>query len=128
MHKTIVYECEYEQNLYTACERAATQGNLNLLKDLRQRGYIWDVSTCIAAAMNGHYHILKWAASNGCTLNATVFVTTIYSLKSRDLDILNWLKLHKCPWDFRAMRIAKSVEREDIAIWLIDNNYPLDWI
>ena len=45
------------------CEHAAAEGNLHVLKWLREEANPpcpWDSRTCIRAAANGHLHVLKW--------------------------------------------------------------------
>lgn len=109
------------------CANAASEGNLKLLQKLRQDGHPWDDSTCVEAALNGHYDLLTWAVSNGCCLSATVFVSVVYSLKTTNLHILDWLKKVGCIWDIRALQMARERDRDDIINWLILNNSPAEW-
>jgi len=48
------------------CAKTAENGNLNILKWVRENGCPWNSSTCIKAASGGHLEILKWAHENGC--------------------------------------------------------------
>ncbi len=41
------------------CAGVALEGNLPLLKLLRERGFDWDARTCQNAALRGHLELLK---------------------------------------------------------------------
>jgi len=61
---------------------AASNGNLEVVKYLRQLGFPWDAWTCVFAAMNGHLEILKWARDDGCPWNER---TCAYAYRSFEL-------------------------------------------
>ena len=48
------------------CKHMARNGNVELLKFLRENGCPWDRFTCYKAAENGHLECLKYAHENGC--------------------------------------------------------------
>ena len=48
------------------CAAAAADGELDVLKCLREIGCEWDEGTCINAAKGGHIEVLRWAHGNGC--------------------------------------------------------------
>ncbi len=128
-HKKSDFKSEEHQKISErkSCANAAANGSLTNLQNLRDRGYDWDESTCINAALEGHNEILRWACRNGCPMSATTFVAIVSSLKTPDLSILDWLKIRSCPWDIRVLRMARERDREDIIEWLIKNNCPLEW-
>ncbi len=59
---------------HIGCEEAAANGQLHMLKWLREtQGYGWNSSVCITAAANGHLDVLKYAVENGCVYNDSRF-------------------------------------------------------
>ena len=108
-----------------ACEYAAENGHLEVLKYLREEVKApWDWGTATRAAENGHLHILEylverkydeydefacqWAAMNG------------------HLDCLKYLhETAKAPWDYRAVQVAHRNDHPDCLQYLLDNNCPL---
>lgn len=44
----------------------ASEGNLELLKAVRNQGCPWNERTCAQAALVGHLDILVWAREHGC--------------------------------------------------------------
>ena len=48
------------------CAQMARNGNVELLKFLREQGCPWDRFTCYKAAENGHLECLKYAHEKGC--------------------------------------------------------------
>lgn len=51
---------------YDLCMIAAYNGNLELLKWLREKNEPWDVLTCTHAILSEHIDVAKWALDNGC--------------------------------------------------------------
>ena len=48
------------------CEKAAIQGNLDILMLLREKGFPWGTRTMEFAIKNGYDEIVQWCMSNGC--------------------------------------------------------------
>jgi len=86
--------------LYTArmaCFEAAADGNLDLLKQLRESGYSWDEWTCAGAALNGHLETLQWARKNGCPWDEKICT---HAALAEHRNILQWArKKNGCSWD-----------------------------
>jgi len=90
--------------LYTArmeCYEAAADGNLDLLKQLRESGYSWDKWTCLEAAVNGHLDILQWARKNGCPWDK---LTCAYAAWTGHLETLQWAIANGCDHDTKLVR------------------------
>jgi len=52
------------------CKKAAKYGHhFHVLQWLREKGCLWNSSTCNVAAELGHLHILRWARENDCDWN-----------------------------------------------------------
>ena len=47
------------------CERAASFGQLETLRWLRDNGCPWDKETCLDAAREGHLGVFEWALREG---------------------------------------------------------------
>tara|TARA_B110000459_G_C16438826_1_gene415306 strand:- start:472 stop:753 length:282 start_codon:yes stop_codon:yes gene_type:complete len=48
------------------CAAAASSGQLEEMKELRENDSPWNALACAAAAMAGHLEVLQWARANGC--------------------------------------------------------------
>lgn len=81
------------------CAFAATNGDLDLLKQLRQQECPWNEDTCASAAKAGHLHVLQWAIQNGCPCNA---YTSFEAMEGGQLTVLKWLENNnRLYWDSR---------------------------
>jgi len=110
--------------LYTArmeCFEAAVDGNLDLLKQLRESGYSWDEATCTGAALNGHLETLQWARKNGCPWNET---TCSDAAEHGHLEILQWARKNGCPWDEETCAFAALSGHLDVLQWASKNGCP----
>lgn len=76
------------------CAIAAYQGDLELLKWLRERDCPWDSKTCESAVRGGHLEILQWIRENGCPWD---YVTYMIARKNGNREILKWLHENHCP-------------------------------
>jgi len=112
--------------LYTArmeCFKAAADGNLDLLKQLRESGYSWDEWTCALAAQKGHIEILQWARTNGCPWNKWTCVKAAWT---GHLEILQWARKNGCPWDKWTCAYAAHHGHLEILQWARTNGCPWD--
>lgn len=79
--------CEPED----VCEKAAAEGNLEMLQLARKHGYAWNEKTCEAAAMAGHLEILQWAHANGCEQGADLPENIRDGYGKEREDVVKWL-------------------------------------
>ena len=110
---------------YGACEFAARNGHLEMLKYLREESKApWDSDTAAWAALNGHLHILEYLVErkydeydkDACMLAA----------KSGHLDCLKYLReTAKAPWNCYAVYSAHKNIQPECVQYLLDNNCPL---
>ena len=77
-----------------ACEYAAKNGRLEVLKWLRANQCPWDEYTCASAAGSGHLELLKWARDNGAPWDE---YTCSEALRGGHKNILNWLSIYGTP-------------------------------
>jgi len=88
-----------------ACNDAAANGHLEILKYLQKQAYPMSVSTYVDAAANGHLEIIKWLRENGYSWNELV---CSYASRNDHYEILKWLHDNGCPWDKLTIINAKS--------------------
>mmetsp|Transcript_5665 Transcript_5665/g.25562 ORF Transcript_5665/g.25562 Transcript_5665/m.25562 type:complete len:319 (+) Transcript_5665:197-1153(+) len=78
------------------CHDAAAEGELAVLKYLREKCAPWDESTCAAAAWVGNLDILKWARENGCPWDRR---TCDNAARNGHLKLLKWARKNGASWD-----------------------------
>jgi len=105
--------------LYTArmeCFEAAADGDLDLLKQLREGGCPWNDDICAYAAQNGHLETLQWARKNGCPWDQD---TCACAARNGHLDILQWARKYDCPWG--EWTCVNAVGHHETLRWVIAN-------
>jgi len=111
-----------------ACAWAAESGHLEILKYLREEAKApWGSWTAYLAAENGHLHILEYLVERKFD-KYDEFACTL-AAGNGQLDCLKYLhETAKAPWDYRAVRDAhKNDQTECLQClqYLLDNNCPL---
>ena len=142
-------ECEWNSR---TINRAAVQGNLEMVKYCVANECPIDVSACANAALGGHLEVLKylreevkvpwdsrtasWAAENGHLHILEYLVERKYdrydeeacesAAKFGHLDCLKYLReTAKAPWDEEAVREAHLTDQTECLQYLLDNDCPL---
>ena len=113
------------------CSRAALSGCLETVKWLYDHGCQLDYWTYKAAAQRGHVHILEWARQQDCKFPKRPYTErseslTCYAAAGGHLEVLQWLRLHKFPWNDRVTSIAAREGHLEVLTWARDNGCPLD--
>ena len=118
----VANECPIDE---FACENAAANGHLEVLKYLREEAKApWGEYTASMAALNGHLHILEYLverkfdkySEDACTLAA----------KFGYFDCLKYLReTAKAPWDEDAVYHAHKNNHPECVQYLLDNDCPL---
>jgi hypothetical protein len=94
----------YTRKHYTlpedVCEAAASSGNVDLLKWLKEKGRQFRTNTCNCAAEAGHVHVLQYLRAEGCEWDEHCFEAAVHGGR---VSVLRWLQQHKCPWSTRRM-------------------------
>jgi hypothetical protein len=103
------------------CRAAASSGQLEKLKELRENGTPWDESTCWAAAWGGHLDVLLWARANGCPWDAS---TCTFAAKDGHLKVLQWARANGCPWDGGTCAGAAQRGHLEVLQWARANGCP----
>jgi len=108
-------------DLKTACKRAASSGELGVLKWLRNTGCPWDQWICAIAAKDGHLEMLQWAREHGCPWDDMV---CLYAAVGGHLNVLQWLRAGHCPWDKWTCRAAAMYGHLELLQWARANGCP----
>ena len=108
-----------------ACALAAENGQLECLKYLREEAKVpWDRHTAYLAAKNGHLHILEYLVER--KYDEYSAFACYYAAENGHLDCLKYLhETAKAPWNFRAVRVARENKHFECVQYLLDNNCPL---
>lgn len=75
---------------------AAVEGNLDVMRLLRDNGFPWDQRVCNFAAKRGHLECLKFAREGGCPWGSSVCLN---AAKGGHLECLKYAHEGGCPWD-----------------------------
>ncbi|CAL6322527.1 unnamed protein product [Bathycoccus prasinos] len=108
-----------------ACAFAASNGHLEVLKYLHEEAKApWDLGTAIWAAQNGHLHILEYLVER--KYNKYYNLACERAARNGHLDCLKYLhETAKAPWNARAVREAHEKNHPECVQYLLDNNCPL---
>jgi len=108
-----------------ACECAAENGHLEVLKYLREEAKVpWDSSTASRAALNGHLHILEYLVER--EFDKYCEWMCLNAAEKGHLDCLKYLhETAKAPWGSLAVYYAHKNNHPDCVQYLLNNNCPL---
>ena len=76
------------------CAAAASSGQLEEMKELRENDSPWNALACAAAAMAGHLEVLQWARAQCCPWN---WCTCVKAAEGGHLKLLSWARANGCP-------------------------------
>jgi Ankyrin repeats (many copies) len=133
----------------SCCSYAGLNGNLDILKWLRDQGCPWDNNTINQAARKGHTHIIEWARANGCDWDYGAYdwpiddgnfemvkylcvsgcpcneYTCGRAAYCGNLEILQYLHSKGCPWDEDTIHSAHEGGHTHIVEWALANGCPV---
>jgi hypothetical protein len=122
----VANECPIDKN---ACAFAALEGKLECLKYLREEAKApWDSVTASWAAGNGHLHILEYLVERKFD-QYSGFACTNAAMNGH-FDCLKYLhETAKAPWDSEAVGVAHRYNHPECVQYLLDNNcrLPRGW-
>ena len=108
-----------------ACAEAAVNGHLECLKYLREEVKApWDDLTASWAALKGHLHILEYLVER----KYDKYSVSACELAARNghFDCLKYLReTAKAPWDMDAVRYAHENNQTECVQYLLDKRCPL---
>ena len=79
-------------------ERAAAEGDVDVLEALRERGCPHDSRACAAAARRGNVEALEWMRERGFGTNFLTCAAAVYSEHAEARRAVRWLSdMKKCP-------------------------------
>ena len=98
---------------------------LRMLKLLRNFSVPWNIETCNRAASAGNLTALKWAVSEGCSLNLSMCAYN--AAESGNIEILEWIKSRGGNiWDAKTCAKAAIKGNLETLKWLRSNCCPWD--
>ena len=110
-----------------AIRDAASMGNLEMVKWMRENGCEWDCWTTGYAAGGGHIELLEWLREQNCPWhpNTCAFAAEIYP----QLETLKWLRAQNCPWGWRtcawAAEYGNLVGQSDLILGIQVDTLPV---
>ena len=110
--------CEWDE--YT-CAFAAKEGHLEVLQWARENGCEWDKDTCARAAWGGHLEVLRWARESGCEWNRW---TCAAAAEGGNLQVLQWARENGCEWDEDTCAAAARGGHLEVLQWARGNGCP----
>ena len=115
-------ECPINED---ACLSAARNGHLEVLKYLREEVKLpWDGWTATRAAQNGHLHILEYLVER--KYDEFHELAYLYAAEKGHLDCLKYLReTAKAPWNSQAIFMARVNKHFECVQYLLDNNCPI---
>jgi hypothetical protein len=118
----VANECPFNE---WACTNAAENGHLECLKYLREEAKAtWDSRTASFAAAKGHLHILEYLVERKCRKYGVYACEN--AAENGHLDCLKYLhETAKWPWNYLAVREAHKKNQTECVQYLLDNNCPL---
>ena len=118
----VANECPIDES---ACAAAAIGGHLEVLKYLREEAKVpWDRHTAYWAALNGHLHILEYLVER--KFDKYEVYACKYAAENGHFDCLKYLhETAKAPWDYMAVRKAHENNHPECLQYLLDNNCTL---
>lgn len=120
----------YRQLQYECCAIAAEQGNIDILKFLKDNKFKWNSKTTNMAAINGNPILFYWLLKNNCPLGDKI---TINACRYNNLKLLKWFykyinivyseelskKILKEYYNEELYTIAKNLNNTEILDWII---------
>jgi hypothetical protein len=118
----VANECPVDE---CACAHAAKNGHLEVLKYLREEVEApWGWKTACWAAQNGHLHIFEYLVQS--KFDKYNEWACANAAMNGHLDCLKYLReTAKAPWNSDAVREAHEKNHPDCLEYLLDNNCPL---
>ena len=107
----------------TLCGFAASAGQLEVLKWLRENGCPWGETSSWAVG-HGRPKVLQWAIANGCPWDAKTCKMANTAVKGRHLEVLKVLHANGCQWDEGTCAGAAMFGHLEELQWLRANGCP----
>ena len=103
------------------CRKAAKFGLLSVLKYASSQGCTIDARTANIAARNGHYDVLTWLIGQGCPVDES---TCYDASRNGHLSCLKYLRSVRCGWDALTCRAAARWGHFEVLKWALGEKCP----
>lgn len=108
---------------------AIKSGNIEILHFFEQKKYKINDDACSLAAEYGKLDMLNWLYNKNYPLNTKTFTNgSLYAVRTGDIKILDWLRIHECPYNLNILDLIINQNTSYILIfikWLINNSYSI---
>jgi len=117
-----------------ACAKAAARGHIDVVKWLVERGCPFEIG-CVArrVAARGRLDVMLWLCSPGNVLDPNGYdgkrrpwwwdhQLCTHAARSRDPELLAWLRERGCPWQWEECRSTASIWGRDSVVEWLDAN------
>ena len=118
MRLLVQLQCPLDVGVFSP---AIKQGNLEMVKFLKESGLSWNHRATWRAARAGHLDIVKYLHENGCPWDEG---TCWRAAKGGHLDVLEYLHENGCPWDDKTCFWAAKKAYVHVLTWAIANGCP----
>ena len=118
------YSCRGGVFCEASCEIAAARGHLAILEWLCSQLSL-EVTTAVsyAAAVNGHFEVVRWVIDNNHPLDEMIMSTFAPFADIREMKMLrDW----GVPIDTRTCAVAAGADRMDVLRWALENGGKLN--
>jgi hypothetical protein len=95
---------------------AAQNGNIEMLKCIKQLGIEFDLKCYETAAIANHLQVIQYLHAEGCVWDATLCKI---AAEVQSLEMLQWLRENECPWEAHTVALyAAFAGNMDMIIYL----------
>lgn len=105
---------------HLACDHSRFR-HFSVLQFLKEIGFPWGEQMISKAASCGNMELVKFLLRNDCPLGPC---TCAAAAERGNLSIVKWLHEHGCPWDSQTIRAAEEGGYSELATWARENGCP----
>ena len=107
---------------FEVCDMAASNGYLEILQYARANGCDWGANTCAKASAGGHLEILKWCIENDCRFEEIKNFAA--AAEHGHLHVIEYLHSKGYKWDAETTKMAASGGHFELLVWVRERGCP----